>query len=866
MKTPAGRSCTGLLAVATGVVIQLLATSVFAQVIEEVTVTAQRRTENIQNVPIAITAVTAEMLESKGITDVAKLSNMTPNVTLDAGTPFSGSDTVLAAYIRGIGQNDFAFNLDPGVGVYVDGVYLARSVGANTSLLDVERVEVLKGPQGTLFGRNSIGGAISIVTRDPGNEFFLKGNVTGGNFHRLDVQATADLPISDRVRTSIAFASQKRDGYQKRIPFTDLANKDGNDPSLLNPLATIPDCGPVGTPCSYVTDDSSRFPAAGIQTSSREGSINQWNVRAKAVFEFTDAVKFTLSGDYTNVDQSAQAATVASINPSQLAGLYNACLVGAPIGVLCTQPRGGLSPTPTQMAVLPPLSGVNVDGNPNNNRLPYDNRFETNDIDTSYATGNSFSKLKNWGVAGTLDWSFGGGANLKSITAYRDLYWRTGMDLDGSPLTIDEPSFDMPQRQLSEELQVNGVTLSDRLNYVVGAYYFNEEGNLHDWVIFPGGLLMIDGPNDLETTAKAVYVHLNFKVTDNFGVTLGGRYTDETKHFEGHQTDDNGLSYKASGCFPPGASAALIGAPANLTCQQALTFPSATEPFRYFPPGKRTLDFTNTSPTFGLDFHFTDDMMLYASYSKGYRTGGWTTRLSNPHPTYDDALHFGPEHAEAEEIGFKSEFLDKRLRLNLAAFHTTYDGIQLNSQIGISPTVVNAGDARIYGGEAELEAVFGGFSFSVALGYTDAKYTRLNNVGDNGQPLTLDSCPSRTSDPNDACDLPKTPDWKTYLGPQYVFNLANGSAVQLNADWTHTAELFNDLGNTEALKRDPTDIVNAALTYSAPDDQWEFVVGGTNLTDERFPVTGQLQGGTVRLTKSYNRPREWFATIRFKTK
>jgi iron complex outermembrane recepter protein len=866
MKTSARRSRFDCMAVLVGLVVQFVAASAFAQVIEEVTVTAQRRAENVQNVPIAITAVTSEMLQAKGITDVAKLTNIAPNVTLDPGTPFSGSDTVLAAYIRGIGQNDFAFNLDPGVGVYVDGVYLARSVGANTTMLDVERVEILKGPQGTLFGRNSIGGAISIVTHDPGSEFSFRGNVTGGDFHRLDVQASIDLPISDKIRSSIAFGSQKRDGFQKRVAFTDLANKDGADPSLLNPLATIPDCGPVGTPCAFVTDDSSRFPAAGTRTSDREGGINQWNVRGKMVFLFTDNVRFTLAADYTNVDQSASAATVADINPSQLAGLYNLCLVGAPLGVLCTEPRGGLSPTPTQMAVLPPLSGVNVDGDPNNNRLPYDNRFESDDIDTSFATGNSFSKLENWGVAGTLDWSFSDAAKLKSITAYRDMQWDSGMDLDGSPLTIDEPSFDMPQRQVSEELQLNGLIFGERLNYVVGAYYFHEEGNLHDWVIFPGGLLMIDGPNDLETTAKALYAHLNFKVTDNFGITVGGRYTDETKHFEGHQTDDNGLTYKISGCNPPGASAALIGAPPTLTCQQALTFPSAAEPYRYFPPGERTLDFSNTSPTVGLDFHFTDDMMLYASYSKGYRTGGWTTRLSSPHPTYDDELHFGPEHATAEEIGFKSEFLDRRLRLNLAAFHTTYDDIQLNSQIGISPTVVNAGDARIYGFEAEAEAVFGGLSFNTSFGYTDAKYTRMNNVGDNGQPLTLDSCPARTSDPNDACDLPKTPEWKFYAGPQYVFSLGNGSAIQLNADWTHTDDFFNDLGNNEDLKREATDVVNASLTYRAPGDQWEFVVGGTNLTDDRYIVTGQLQGGTIRMTKSYSRPREWFATLRFKTK
>src|SRR5579862_1736073 len=187
--------------------------------LEEVVVTAQKRTENIQEVPIAVSAFGSAQLEQKGISNVSQLSNLAPNVNLDAGTPFSGSDTVLSAYIRGIGQDDFAFNLDPGVGVYVDGVYLARSVGANTTMLDVDRVEILKGPQGSLFGRNTIGGAISIVTRDPGNQFMVKGQVTTGQFSRADVNLTADLPISDKILTSITFDEERRNGWQHRIPF-----------------------------------------------------------------------------------------------------------------------------------------------------------------------------------------------------------------------------------------------------------------------------------------------------------------------------------------------------------------------------------------------------------------------------------------------------------------------------------------------------------------------------------------------------------------------------------------------------------------------------------------------------------------------
>ena len=800
--------------------------------LEEIVVTAQKRSENVQSVPIAITAITSAALETKGITDVAKLGNLAPNVSLDAGTPFSGSNTVLSAYIRGIGQNDFAFNQDPGVGVYVDGVYLARSVGANTTLMDVDRVEILKGPQGTLFGRNTIGGAISIVTRDPGKDFMFKGEVTTGQLNRLDVKGTADIPISDNVLTSFSFSTAHRDGYQRRITF----------------------------PGSYIAEAYTATPAAGYQTSETEGGENQWNVRGKIVFLASDKVKLTITGDYTNVDQSALPNTVLGIDPNHggLAGLYNACILGfiPPVSPTPCGPRLGLSPTPVNPPLLPPVSTVNS--------LLYTSQFQTGNIDTTYSTGNSFSKLKNWGVATTLEVALTDTMNLKWINAYRDLHWDTGMDLDGSPIDILHTSFDMPQHEISEELQLNGKAVDSRLSYALGAYYFREAGHLHDFVTFPGAILMIDGPNDLQTRAEALYAHLNFKITDAFSVTAGARYTKEHKLFEGHQHDDNGLSYKGSGCFPPTGPATLLGGPPGLDCQQLLGFPSAAEPYRYFPPGVNTLDFSNTSPTFGLEYQFTSDMMAYASFSKGYKTGSWTTRLSSPHPTYDSSLHFDPEFATSEEVGLKSEWLDRRLRLNLAAFHTKYSGIQLNSQQGISPTLVNAGDAKIYGFEVESSAVIaGGFSIDAAIGYTNAKYTSLNNVLDNGFIISLGTCPERTSDPNGSCFLPKTPEWKVYGGPQYLASLGNGGALQFNADWTYTAKEANDFGNTQLLMRPATNMFNASITYKVPGDQWEFSVGGTNLSDERFISSGQNQSGVAVIDASYNAPREWFASFRF---
>ena len=276
--------------------------------LEEIVVTAEKRTENIQDVPIAITAFSESMLRDRGITDIHGLSMLVPNVNLDQGSPFSGSNSVLSASIRGIGQDDFAFNLDPGVGVYVDGVYFARTVGANQNLLDVERVEILKGPQGTLFGRNTIGGAISIVTRDPGDKFAIQGQATGGSFDRRDVSVMADIPIADNLLSTITVSTQFRDGYEKRIPYP--------------------------SPTPYVSDPVGAMRSSGTEAFDSQGGQNQQVVRAKLLWKASDSVKATLTADWTHTDQPSTANTVLATNisgPTAVFGaFYNLCLEGVP--------------------------------------------------------------------------------------------------------------------------------------------------------------------------------------------------------------------------------------------------------------------------------------------------------------------------------------------------------------------------------------------------------------------------------------------------------------------------------------------------------------------------------------------------------
>jgi len=839
----------------------LLCASASAQgVLEEIIVTAQKREQDIQKVPIAVSAFTTDTLRAKGVTDINALTNLTPNVNLDSSSPFSGDTSVLSASIRGIGQDDFAFNLDPGVGVYLDGVFLARTFGANQNLMDVERVEILKGPQGTLFGRNTIGGAINIVTHVPGPEPRFEAQATVGDYNRTDLGFTADLPITDSLLSSLTVSSIDRDGYQDVIPY--------------------PADSPWGrTP--FIVDPMTAYPRAAFDTSEANGGLNQSVARGKLLWLASDAVEVTLAADWQHQDQPSTAATVLSVNtnfPANIFGaIYNACIStpkdvldagGGFLGPVMHTGEGGLcGPRATGSPELggtggAALGGAGYVGGPDGGQALSDTprifwdfaATDTGDIDKTYANGVSFAKNDGWGISLTADWELGEDLTLKSITGYREIDWKVGIDLDGTPESIQEVTDHQKQEQWSQEFQLLGNAFDDRLNYVFGLYYFTEEGFVHDFVPFQGLLYVFDYQNDVDTESYATFLHTDFAVTDKFTVILGGRYTWEDKSFIGGQADLNGFSYKISGCNPPDAVfdpfpffPDFPPNPAGLTCQQALGFPVPGQPLRYFPADELKQDFNVFTPTVGLQYQFTDDVMAYAKWSKGFKSGGWTTRLSNP--ILDGSFaEFKPEFAETSEIGLKTQLLDDHLLVNSAIFYTDYEDIQLNFQEGASPVLRNAGTATLQGIEVEAQAVFaGGFGFTFAGGYIDAEYDEVTAIG-----ITTDSA------------LPKTPEYKINVGPTYDFTLANGGGIRLAVDYTYTDELFNDSLNTPDLKRPSVDNWNAVIRYVSPEGKYEFAVGGTNLSDERYLVTGSINEAAGEHVGTYSRPREWYATVRVK--
>jgi iron complex outermembrane recepter protein len=897
-----------------------------AEGLEEIVVTAQRRSENIQNVPIAITAFTAEQIQSRGLTDLHALTNLTPNVNLDGGAPFSGDTSVLSASIRGIGQDDFAFNLDPGVGVYLDGVYLARTIGANQNLLDVERIEILKGPQGTLFGRNTIGGAISIVTHTPGNELALTGMASVGSYQRHDIAMTTDIPLSSSVLTSISVSSQTRDGYQRTIPFP----------------ATAP----------FQTLDQADYPkASGNQSSSTNGGQNVQVIRGKLLWHAAENFDVTASADWTHQDQSGMPNTVLGVfgpntstyvganilnagtlfGPNIFGALYNACITTSaadlnsggifaafnttnglcgPLGVgTFNSATGQYSGNGLGFPGAPALGGNGAINVPVSvlNSLPAAYKpfvhiapgasfgsllfpgqtpriywtlanLQTGNIDNTYSSGPSFAKSDAYGGSIVLDWALAKDMKLKSISAWREITWNIGTDLDGSPESMQEVTDTQEQHQISQEFQLSGKAFDNRLDYVAGLYYFTEGGFVHDYVPFDTGYLYIyDYSNDVHTSSYAGYIHLDYKLTDQWGLTLGGRYSDERKSFLGGQADLNGFNYKISGCLDPSAVwstqpgfvAGLQGKPgppAGLTCQQVLGFPVAGQPLRYFPDVTDHQNWNVFDPTASVQFHVTPDVMLYASYSKGFKSGGWTTRLSQPISDASQA-RFQPEYDTTYELGLKSSWLDRHLQANVAVFYSKYKGIQLNVQEGPSPVYQNAGDATIKGAEIDLQSIIGGgFALNVSAGYLDAYYTFLNpclvynncipadgpQITQGGGQFTLDS------------ELPKTPRYKVTVSPTYDVMLFNNSTMRFQLDYTLTAHMFNDAPNTKLLERPQSHNLNASIHYIPEGTHYEFIVGGTNLTDDRYIIVGSTNYAAGEVIGTYNPPREWYGTLRVK--
>ncbi len=694
----------------------------------DIVVTARRRAESLIDVPISMSAITGDQLEMQGAVDITALQDKTPNLTLQIAR---GSNSTLIAFSRGVGQQDPLWGFEPGIGLYIDDVYVARPQGAVLDIFDVERVEVLRGPQGTLYGRNTIGGAIKYVTKRLGHDFTGMGRVSYGAYNQLDLVGQVAIPLTDSLSIGGAVARYKRDGYGRNL----TTGVDQYDKDVLA-------------------------------------------ARVSAEWSPNDDIFVRIAGDRT-LDKS---------NPR-----HGTRLVGNG-----TDPR--YAPTPSV----------------------YDTRAGIGDANRVLAQG----------VSGTGEFHLSDTVTFKTITAYREGSTDTLIDFDNTAL----PVLDVPARyrddQFTQELQL--LYEGPRLQGVFGLYYLNATASgAFDTVL---GLLNTTTltSGSVKTKSYAAFGDFTYALTDKLKLSAGLRYTKDDKTGTVFRRNYTGIRSPAFG------NAAAV-------------------------PALIRTDYTNSrgfdqfTPRISLSYEPRQDLNFYASWGKGFKSGGFDMR-GDAVFTPTTVNGYAPEKITSTELGMKGAFLDRTLFVNLAGFYSRYTDQQVTVQVpniagGIASFVDNAGKADIYGLELETRVVPARwFSVQTSFGYTHAKYKEfLTFISGGTTPVDVAANRVFQNTPKFTVNSSFTAS-TGFLGG----TLSVTPEVSLRSDYT----LFEI--PTPALDQDGYALVNTSANWVSGDGRYRVAVNLRNLTDKRYRVGGYNFPGAIfgnSIIGYYGPPRTATATF-----
>jgi len=715
---------------------------------EELVVTARRRAESLQDTPVAVTVISGAALEDRGLVSTTDLDQAVPNLQFTTYGTLSGNNSAAQVFIRGIGQTDPTPAVDPGVGLYIDEVYIGRSVGGAMDFRDIANVQVLRGPQGTLFGRNTIGGAVLITTNAPGEGAGNTVRVGVGEDGMLEAFGALDVPISPTLDARVSAGFRQRDGYVTRaFDGVDLGNED---------------------------------------TYSGQFAL-RWTPTAD--------LTFTGRVDYASEDENGSPFVFRAMNPAAL-------FVGAAsIAAGCPNILDGLPP--------PVLVGPLDDDRCGNNS-------QALGPTTNGGTFPAFSTLENFGVSLTAEWELNDAVTLRSITSNRYLEWAGSRDADNTPLLILHTSYGSESEQFSQELQAS-VDLG-RMRGVIGGYYFDESTTDRVLVYLGNPGTSYDTQRVLlETEAWAAFTEWTFDITDALSVSAGLRYTDEEKMLQGTMFNVAGAATPEPA--PPAGLCPFGGLPPTQTGCLFIT----RDPF--------VQSFESTTGSASVQYRWNPDFMTYASWSQGFKSGGFNQRYNNA-PPGNAPIAFDAETAETIEIGFKSTPMPG-LRINAAIFSTEYDQIQMTYRLGVVPLLFNAGVATIDGAEIEIAwRPTDRLSVDASIGYLDDGFDTITDP----PPFGLVS-PTSVATLNST--LPFTPEWQMNLGVGYDFPLSNGMTLTPRVNVSYTDEQYFDAGNSADIAQlDAVTIINGSLVLAGAGESWRLTLRGDNLTDEFYPVAG----------------------------
>ena len=729
--------------------------------LDEIIVTATKREQNLQDVSIAVTAVGTERLQTANITSIEGIQTLIPNIS------FGNDFGVAKIFVRGVGTNTSTNGSDPAVALYVDGAVIARPEAQFTGLFDLERVEVLRGPQGTLFGRNAVGGAISLVTAKPTKELEGYGRVTVGSYRNILADAAIGGPVIDGLLYArVAVRMNDRNGFGKN-------NFTGTDVDDLN---------------------------------TKMGRLH-------LLFDGGGPVSLLLSGEIYEQDDHSAAIKYKQPSYPTVATLF-------PFGI------GGFAVKPRDL-----------DGE-------FDNRFQN----------------KTHSLTGTLQWEVSDAVTLKSITNYRKFNEQLLQDLDmsstvNSLLTTNRATTIQNRnpysRQFSQEMQLNYD--SERLRATIGGFYFDEKfgalpntigltptsGQASNNAVLAAAGFPTSNPapprfNTLfsEQTAKAhaFFGEATFIVNDQISLIAGGRYSSEKRKMRnaGRIIARAGLGPVLSTDFTDDAS------------------------------------FKDFTPKLGAEFRPSDDLMLYYTYSEGFKSGsGELTIATNP--------IIGPETIRSHEVGLKSEFFDRSVILNVAAFINELEGLQINRTI-FDPI---AGFRTVYENATRTKAK--GIELDFSWKATEA--LRLDFSGAYLDSTFDDFRAADPLDPRNVVGSPVfapvnvdltgnftrySPKWAFNIHPQYDAKLANGGTISTSADIAYKDRQFHTEFNRLEMSSAPYTLVSARVGYTAPGGQ----VSGQVFVDNLFNKVVEAGTFAVSTSRSIGRtflpPRVFGAVVGYK--
>jgi iron complex outermembrane receptor protein len=730
-----------------------VAMSASAAVLEEVVITAQKREQGLQDVGISVSAMTGDQMEALGFDNAQQVTAMAPGVS----TVQPNGEANYSIAIRGVASSDFTTNVESPVAMYVDEVYISQMSGAGFALFDMERVEILRGPQGTLFGRNATGGLAHFITRKPSQEADGYAKVTLGDYNQIRFEGAAGGAITDNLSARVSVATHDNDGY--------ITNRLGGDLNNAN---------------------------------DRAG-------RVQFLYTPSDETEILLNARFATQDiDTGFFENVSSIRAGEL--------------------------TPTEMN--PVLEYIDNDG----------------DVFAGDYDDPGFNDLETSGYTLTVSHDMGG-ANLTSITDFSSVERSYIEDSDASPVSLFNFFLTTDAEQFSQELRLDGET--DTMKWVAGFYYLDlliEDSNGAITEPFLAGVWDGDPADDPFVYSRDPFSHpagneagffnpytsdlqstslfgqLEFALSDNLTLIAGARWIEDEKEFS--------YSLKAADFVAPDSG----------------NFDSAA-----FQEGVVTLaeyegdrKDTEISARLQLDYRLSDETLLYTSWNRGVKGGGYNAPTFPLGGVYDDAsMSFDPEQLDAYEVGFKHEFMDGKARLNGAAYYYDYNDYQTFYIVGIDTLTFNS-DAESQGFELELQA-------SPAEGWDILLGAAYNDID-------VDLPDGRTTRPV------QSPEWNMNAMVRYEWEIAQGGRVALQADSMYRSEHVFAMTGAETVEEDGYTISNVSLTYSAPGDQWQVSAFVENVTDEEYLVqTFDLSGTDVfGITEQYyGRPQWWGVSFKY---